>query len=111
MTDFPAPHRFTPAVDRSNPLHGALLSSTRRAFAAILRAIRQNAQARAARRAARYRAGRLEYLDDRMLRDIGITRADLDYALSHPGDPDKTLRKARSANRASEAERPTLSAW
>lgn len=93
-----------------NPLHAArfpiLRRLIRRAGATILR----NFEARAARRRVARRIARLDGLDDRALRDIGLTRADLDSALNDPESPDKALRRATLTNRKADLERPRLRA-
>ena len=93
-----------------HPAEAARFPILRHAIARLASAIVANFEARAARRATRRRITRVEHLDDRMLRDIGITRADLDYALSHPEAPDDTLRRRALSNRKAELERPRFKA-
>jgi len=111
MTDFPHSARpFAPSGAAPNPLHGALFATTRRIFAALGRAIRHNFETRAAQRATRRRIRRIERLDERMLNDIGFTRADLDYGLSRPWAHDDTLSRHALSNREDDLARPRLRA-
>ncbi|MBY6152448.1 DUF1127 domain-containing protein [Vannielia litorea] len=93
-----------------HPAEAARLPILRSIFARLGRAIAQNFRTRAERRARQRRVRRIEHLDDRMLRDIGITRADLDYAISHPEAPDDSLRRRALTNRNVDLERPKLRA-
>ncbi len=93
-----------------HPAEAARLPILRSVVTRFGRAIAQNFRTRAERRARQRRVRRIEHLDDRMLRDIGITRADLDYAISHPEAPDDNLRRRALTNRNVDLERPRLRA-
>ncbi|MFY0632369.1 MAG: DUF1127 domain-containing protein [Vannielia sp.] len=89
-----------------HPAEAARFPYLRRALAALGRAIAANFETRARRR----RIGKLDALDDRLLRDIGLTRDDINYALSNPDTPDETLRRRSLTNRRTDLERPRLRA-
>ena len=98
MTDFP----MTPAA--------AHLPILRSLIARLARAIRLNFEVRAALRVNRRRAAALSRLDDHLLEDIGLTRTDVNEALTPPGDLSDTLAHRTTANRAADLERPRLRA-
>ncbi|QDC09401.1 hypothetical protein FHY55_09145 [Oceanicola sp. D3] len=93
-----------------HPAEAARFPHLRALLARIGAAIRSNFETRAAIRARRARISKVERLDDRTLRDIGLTRDDLNYALSHPEAPDDTLRRRALTNRKADLERPRLKA-
>lgn len=93
-----------------HPDEAARFPALRRLLGALAQAIAANFEARARARRARRRVGRIEHLDDRILKDIGLTRTDLDRARHAVEGPEQTLRAAALGHRRADLERPRLRA-